>query len=141
MHIHVQFYIAYANLSKQHSKLVHQATYRDALISRHRLLLVNFSEYHDTLCSFPADLPQPEGLKFKSISDTSVEVLWDQLNFPFDSWELIFRNMVSFTGDNVEGSYLGTTWENSDASGDAAAHCLWHYIHITSQKKHDFKWI
>ncbi|XP_042579143.1 tenascin isoform X3 [Cyprinus carpio] len=53
------------------------------------------------LCSFPADLPQPEGLKFKSISDTSVEVLWDQLNFPFDGWELIFRNTKEENGKIV----------------------------------------
>lgn len=71
---------------------------------------------------FPADLPQPKGLKFKSISDTSVEVLWDQLNFPFDGWELIFRNKVSFTEDDVEGNNLGKKWENPDASVDTAAH-------------------
>uniref|UniRef100_A0A8C1RE86 Zmp:0000000846 n=1 Tax=Cyprinus carpio TaxID=7962 RepID=A0A8C1RE86_CYPCA len=46
-------------------------------------------------------LPQPEGLKFKSISDTSVEVLWDQLNFPFDGWELIFRNTKEENGKIV----------------------------------------
>uniref|UniRef100_A0A672RLY8 Tenascin-like n=1 Tax=Sinocyclocheilus grahami TaxID=75366 RepID=A0A672RLY8_SINGR len=46
-------------------------------------------------------LPQPEGLKFKSISDTSVEVLWDQLNVPFDGWELIFRNTKEENGKIV----------------------------------------
>ncbi|XP_059405430.1 tenascin isoform X4 [Carassius carassius] len=46
-------------------------------------------------------LPQPEGLKFKSISDTSVEVLWDQLDFPFDAWELIFRNTKEENGKIV----------------------------------------
>ncbi|XP_073696873.1 tenascin isoform X2 [Garra rufa] len=46
-------------------------------------------------------LPQPDGLKFKSISATSVEVLWDQLNFPFDGWELIFRNMKEENGKIV----------------------------------------
>uniref|UniRef100_A0A8C2L300 Zmp:0000000846 n=1 Tax=Cyprinus carpio TaxID=7962 RepID=A0A8C2L300_CYPCA len=46
-------------------------------------------------------LPQPKGLKFKSISDTSVEVLWDQLNFPFDGWELIFRNKKEENGKIV----------------------------------------
>ncbi|RXN31563.1 tenascin-like isoform X1 [Labeo rohita] len=46
-------------------------------------------------------LPQPDGLKFKSISDTSVEVLWDQLNFPFDGWEIIFRNMKEENGKIV----------------------------------------
>ncbi|XP_049330683.1 tenascin isoform X2 [Astyanax mexicanus] len=37
-------------------------------------------------------LPQPEGLKFKSIGETSVEVFWDQLDIPFDGWELTFHN-------------------------------------------------
>lgn len=40
-------------------------------------------------------LPQPEGLKFKSVQETSVLVSWDTLKFPFDGWELIFRNTVS----------------------------------------------
>ncbi|XP_019366051.1 PREDICTED: tenascin isoform X3 [Gavialis gangeticus] len=38
-------------------------------------------------------LPAPEGLKFKSIKETSVQVEWDPLNISFDGWELIFRNM------------------------------------------------
>lgn len=40
-------------------------------------------------------LPQPEGLIFKSVRETSVEVLWDQLGIPFDGWEIYFRNTVS----------------------------------------------
>ncbi|XP_019396184.1 PREDICTED: tenascin isoform X6 [Crocodylus porosus] len=38
-------------------------------------------------------LPAPEGLKFKSVRETSVQVEWDPLNISFDGWELIFRNM------------------------------------------------
>uniref|UniRef100_A0A096LYY8 Tenascin Ca n=1 Tax=Poecilia formosa TaxID=48698 RepID=A0A096LYY8_POEFO len=38
------------------------------------------------------DLPQPEGLRFKSVRETSVEVVWDQLDISFDSWEIYFRN-------------------------------------------------
>ncbi|NWU65047.1 TENA protein, partial [Pterocles burchelli] len=38
-------------------------------------------------------LPAPEGLKFKSVRETSVQVEWDPLNFSFDGWELVFRNM------------------------------------------------
>ncbi|XP_019331191.1 tenascin isoform X5 [Alligator mississippiensis] len=38
-------------------------------------------------------LPAPEGLKFKSVKETSVQVEWDPLNISFDGWELIFRNM------------------------------------------------
>ncbi|XP_029058659.1 tenascin isoform X2 [Monodon monoceros] len=38
-------------------------------------------------------LPTPEGLKFKSIKETSVEVEWDPVDIPFETWEVIFRNM------------------------------------------------
>ncbi|XP_037653899.1 tenascin isoform X2 [Choloepus didactylus] len=38
-------------------------------------------------------LPAPEGLKFKSIKETSVEVAWDPLDIAFENWEIIFRNM------------------------------------------------
>lgn len=43
---------------------------------------------------FP-ELPQPEGLRFKSVRETSVEVVWDSLDIPFDGWEIYFRNTVS----------------------------------------------
>lgn len=53
-------------------------------------------EYILLSCSIlQTDLPEPEGLKFKSVRETSVEVEWDPLNIPFDSWNLIFRNTVS----------------------------------------------
>lgn len=45
--------------------------------------------------SMPSELPKPEGLIFKSVRDTSVEVMWDQLDIAFDGWEIYFRNMVS----------------------------------------------
>ncbi|XP_010833433.1 PREDICTED: tenascin [Bison bison bison] len=38
-------------------------------------------------------LPTPEGLKFKSVKETSVEVEWDPLDIAFETWEVIFRNM------------------------------------------------
>ncbi|KAM7093624.1 tenascin isoform 2-T2 [Molossus nigricans] len=38
-------------------------------------------------------LPAPEGLKFKSVKETSVEVAWDPLDIAFETWEIIFRNM------------------------------------------------
>ncbi|XP_026960877.1 tenascin isoform X5 [Sagmatias obliquidens] len=38
-------------------------------------------------------LPTPEGLKFKSIKETSVEVEWDPVDIAFETWEVIFRNM------------------------------------------------
>uniref|UniRef100_A0A452FG37 Tenascin n=1 Tax=Capra hircus TaxID=9925 RepID=A0A452FG37_CAPHI len=41
----------------------------------------------------PFYLPTPEGLKFKSIKETSVEVEWDPLDIAFETWEVIFRNM------------------------------------------------
>ncbi|XP_057205842.1 tenascin [Triplophysa rosa] len=46
-------------------------------------------------------LPQPEGLKFKSVQETSVLVSWDPLKFPFDGWELIFRNTKEENGKIV----------------------------------------
>ncbi|XP_058015693.1 tenascin isoform X5 [Ahaetulla prasina] len=38
-------------------------------------------------------LPAPDGLKFKSVKETSVDVEWDAFNFPFHGWEIIFRSM------------------------------------------------
>ncbi|XP_058528431.1 tenascin isoform X1 [Ochotona princeps] len=38
-------------------------------------------------------LPAPEGLRFKSVKETSVEVEWDPLDIAFETWEIIFRNM------------------------------------------------
>ncbi|XP_061913382.1 tenascin-like isoform X5 [Entelurus aequoreus] len=46
-------------------------------------------------------LPQPEGLRFKSVRETSVEVAWEQLNFPFDGWEIYFRNTKEENGKVV----------------------------------------
>lgn len=50
------------------------------------------------------DLPEPEGLKFKSVRETSVEVQWDPLDIPFDGWNLIFRNTVSPATQHVKGA-------------------------------------
>ncbi|XP_069020671.1 tenascin-like isoform X1 [Embiotoca jacksoni] len=47
------------------------------------------------------DLPQPEGLRFKSVRETSVEVVWDQLDISFDGWEIYFRNMKEENGKVV----------------------------------------
>nr|XP_020472562.1 tenascin-like isoform X1 [Monopterus albus]XP_020472563.1 tenascin-like isoform X1 [Monopterus albus] len=47
------------------------------------------------------DLPQPEGLRFKSVTETSVEVMWDQLDFSFDGWEIYFRNTKEDNGKVV----------------------------------------
>ncbi|XP_060763360.1 tenascin isoform X2 [Neoarius graeffei] len=44
-------------------------------------------------------LPEPEGLKFKAVRETSVEVQWDPLNIPFDGWNLIFRNTKEENGE------------------------------------------
>ncbi|XP_031658613.1 tenascin isoform X4 [Oncorhynchus kisutch] len=46
-------------------------------------------------------LPEPEGLKFKSVRETSVEVLWDQLDIPFDAWELYIRNTKEESGKTL----------------------------------------
>ncbi|XP_037835407.1 tenascin isoform X3 [Kryptolebias marmoratus] len=44
------------------------------------------------------ELPQPEGLRFKSVKETSVEVMWDQLDISFDAWEIHFRNTKEENG-------------------------------------------
>ncbi|XP_061657777.1 tenascin-like isoform X2 [Syngnathoides biaculeatus] len=46
-------------------------------------------------------LPQPEGLRFTSVGETSVEVMWEQLNVSFDGWEIYFRNMKEENGKVV----------------------------------------
>ncbi|XP_065819094.1 tenascin isoform X3 [Labrus bergylta] len=59
-------------------------------------------------------LPEPEGLKFKSVRDTSVEVQWDPLDISFDGWNLIFRNTKEEDGEILNS--LGrpeTTFEQS----------------------------
>ncbi|XP_049460144.1 tenascin isoform X2 [Epinephelus fuscoguttatus] len=47
------------------------------------------------------ELPQPEGLRFKSVRETSVEVVWDQLDIAFDGWEIYFRNTKEENGKVV----------------------------------------
>ncbi|XP_044848910.1 tenascin isoform X2 [Mauremys mutica] len=49
-------------------------------------------------------LPAPEGLKFKSIKETSVQVEWDPLNISFDGWELVFRNMKKEDNGDITNS-------------------------------------
>uniref|UniRef100_A0A8C2JEL7 Tenascin C n=1 Tax=Cyprinus carpio TaxID=7962 RepID=A0A8C2JEL7_CYPCA len=59
-------------------------------------------------------LPEPEGLKFKSVRETSVEVEWDPLNIPFDGWNLIFRNTVKEDGEILNSlTPPETTFEQS----------------------------
>lgn len=57
---------------------------------------------------FLTDLPTPEGLKFKSIKETSVEVEWDPLDIAFETWEVIFRNMVRSTEEKQACSSMRT---------------------------------
>lgn len=45
------------------------------------------------LFMFP-ELPLPKALIFKSVRETSVEVMWDHLDVSFDGWEIYFRNTV-----------------------------------------------
>uniref|UniRef100_A0A671VCH4 Tenascin Cb n=1 Tax=Sparus aurata TaxID=8175 RepID=A0A671VCH4_SPAAU len=59
-------------------------------------------------------LPEPEGLKFKSVRETSVEVQWDPLDIPFDGWNLIFRNTKEEDGEILNSlSRPETTFEQS----------------------------
>ncbi|XP_068429840.1 tenascin-like isoform X1 [Clinocottus analis] len=47
------------------------------------------------------ELPKPEGLIFKSVRETSVEVMWDKLDISFDGWEIYFRNTKEENGKVV----------------------------------------
>ncbi|XP_028270785.1 tenascin isoform X2 [Parambassis ranga] len=59
-------------------------------------------------------LPEPEGLKFKSVRETSVEVQWDPLDVPFDGWNLIFRNTKEEDGEILNSlGHPETTFEQS----------------------------
>ncbi|XP_052413334.1 tenascin-like isoform X2 [Carassius gibelio] len=59
-------------------------------------------------------LPEPEGLKFKSVRESSVEVEWDPLNIPFDGWNLIFRNTKEEDGEILNSlTAPETTFEQS----------------------------
>uniref|UniRef100_A0A8D3AP62 Tenascin C n=1 Tax=Scophthalmus maximus TaxID=52904 RepID=A0A8D3AP62_SCOMX len=59
-------------------------------------------------------LPEPEGLKFKSVRETSVEVQWDPLDIPFDGWNLIFRNTKEEDGEILNSlGHPETTFEQS----------------------------
>ncbi|XP_068559367.1 tenascin isoform X3 [Cebidichthys violaceus] len=59
-------------------------------------------------------LPEPEGLKFKSVRETSVEVQWDPLDVAFDGWNLIFRNTKEEDGEILNSlSRPETTFEQS----------------------------
>nr|XP_012620508.1 tenascin-R isoform X2 [Microcebus murinus] len=54
--------------------------------------------YRGPDCS--ADLPTPQGLQFKTITETTVEVQWEPFSFPFDGWE------ISFIPKNNEGGVI-----------------------------------
>ncbi|KPP80274.1 tenascin-like [Scleropages formosus] len=60
-------------------------------------------------------LPEPEGLKFKSVRETSVEVQWDPLDIVFDGWNLVFRNTKE-EGGEIE-HMLGRPETSFDQSG------------------------
>ncbi|XP_056288376.1 tenascin isoform X5 [Pseudoliparis swirei] len=47
------------------------------------------------------ELPKPDGVIFKSLKETSVEVMWDQLDISFDGWEIYFRNTKEENGKVV----------------------------------------
>ncbi|NXO63183.1 TENA protein, partial [Phainopepla nitens] len=49
-------------------------------------------------------LPAPEGLRFKSVRETSVQVEWDPVNFSFDGWELVFHNMKKDDNGDITSS-------------------------------------
>ncbi|XP_063000832.1 tenascin isoform X3 [Elgaria multicarinata webbii] len=49
-------------------------------------------------------LPAPDGLKFKSVKETSVEVEWDALDIPFSGWEIVFNSMKEEDNGGIRSS-------------------------------------
>lgn len=45
-------------------------------------------------CCVP-DVSTPQGLQFKTITETTVEVQWEPFSFPFDGWEISFIPKVT----------------------------------------------
>eukprot|EP00062_Callorhinchus_milii_P011403 gi/632957381/ref/XP_007894445.1/ PREDICTED: LOW QUALITY PROTEIN: tenascin [Callorhinchus milii] len=57
-------------------------------------------------------LPTPDGLRFKSVKETSVHVAWDPLDIPFDGWELVFKAPKEDNGEishNLKQDQLSVT--------------------------------
>ncbi|XP_069791786.1 tenascin-like isoform X6 [Narcine bancroftii] len=44
-------------------------------------------------------LPTPDGLRFKSIRESSVEVEWDPVEIAFDGWDIIFKDPKKDNGE------------------------------------------
>ncbi|XP_061459945.1 tenascin isoform X2 [Rhineura floridana] len=49
-------------------------------------------------------LPAPDGLKFKSVKETSVEVEWDPLDIPFSGWEIVFHSLKEEDNGGIRSS-------------------------------------
>ncbi|XP_053138581.1 tenascin isoform X3 [Hemicordylus capensis] len=49
-------------------------------------------------------LPAPDGLKFKSVKETSVEVEWDPLDIPFSGWEIVFNSLKEEDNGGIRSS-------------------------------------
>ncbi|XP_072840647.2 LOW QUALITY PROTEIN: tenascin [Pogona vitticeps] len=49
-------------------------------------------------------LPAPDGLKFKSVKETSVEVEWDPLDIPFSGWEIVFNSLKKEDNGGIRSS-------------------------------------
>ncbi|KAJ8285701.1 hypothetical protein GJAV_G00029950 [Gymnothorax javanicus] len=79
-------------------------------------------------------LPEPEGLKFKSVKETSVEVQWDPLNIAFDGWNLIFRNTKEENGEILNAlARPETTFEQSGLGPGQEYEVKLHVVKNSSQ--------
>ncbi|XP_067894106.1 tenascin-R [Heterodontus francisci] len=61
-----------------------------------------------------ADLSTPEGLHFKSKSETAVEVQWEPFHFLFDGWEISFIAQSNEGGTIVQLPSAVTSFNQSD---------------------------
>ncbi|XP_077944947.1 tenascin-like isoform X2 [Gasterosteus aculeatus] len=55
------------------------------------------------------ELPKPQGVIFKP-RESSVRVMWDQLDIPFDGWEIYFRNPKEENGEVVSTLPPSQNW-------------------------------
>lgn len=69
-----------------------------------------------------SDLSNPDGLVFKSITETSVEVQWKPFYYSFDGWEISFIPKVERSRVNAQGCWATAFY--------SAAHTQVHQAYI-----------
>lgn len=84
------------------------------------MLSVPAKDSHDMvtrLCCVP-DLSTPRGLRFKTITETTVEVQWEPFSFSFDGWEISFIPKVMPTCQAAKQPYLEYSYPQRGIRGN-----------------------